>query len=152
MPVDGVEPATWVATREDVFRHREIGKDGRLLVHGDDPEPVRVLRAADSLGLTLDEEPAVVGLDDTRQDLHERRLAGAVLADERVHRPGLDREADVVQGLHTAVALRNLDELDERGHRGYAAVTPPSTLRTLPVDFAARGPARKAIASATSSG
>jgi hypothetical protein len=36
--------------------------------------------------------------------------------------------------------------------RGYAAVTPPSTLTTLPVDFAERGPAKKAIASATSSG
>ena len=32
------------------------------------------------------EDLAVVGLDDARQDLHERRLAGAVLADERVHR------------------------------------------------------------------
>ena len=35
------------------------------------------------------------GLDDAGEDLHERRLAGAVLADERVHRAGLDREADV---------------------------------------------------------
>ena len=37
-------------------------------------------------------------------------------------------------------------------YRGYAAVTPPSTLTTFPVDLAERGPAKKAIASATSSG
>src|SRR5262249_55681338 len=37
-------------------------------------------------------------------------------------------------------------------YRGYAAVTPPSTLTTFPVDLFDRGPARNAIASATSSG
>ena len=33
---------------------------------------------------------ALVGLDDAGQDLHERRLAGAVLADERVHGARVD--------------------------------------------------------------
>src|SRR5205823_14653730 len=37
-------------------------------------------------------------------------------------------------------------------YRGYAAVTPPSTLTTFPVDLADRGPAKNAIVSATSSG
>ena len=59
--------------------------------------------------------------------------------------------------VHAAVALGDPAQLDERrlcvlAHRGYAALTPPSTLTTLPVDFAVRGPAKNAIASATSSG
>src|SRR5262249_38190280 len=37
-------------------------------------------------------------------------------------------------------------------YRGYAAVTPPSTLTTFPVDLLALGPAKNAIVSATSSG
>ena len=37
-------------------------------------------------------------------------------------------------------------------YRGYAAVTPPSTLMMFPVDLAERGPTKNAIASATSSG
>jgi hypothetical protein len=152
LPVDGAEASARMAAREDVLRHGQIGKDRRLLVHRDDPEPVGVVRAADPLGLAVDEQPSVVGVHHPGEDLHECRLARAVLADERMHGACLDREADVVEGLDAAVALRDPDQLDERAHRGYAAVTPPSTLITFPVDFAERGPARKAIASATSSG
>ncbi len=79
-----------MAAREDVLGHGQVREDGRLLVHRDDPEPVRRLRAADRCGSPVDEQLALVGLDDAGEDLHERRLAGAVLADERVHRPGVD--------------------------------------------------------------
>jgi hypothetical protein len=117
-PVDGVEATARLAAREDVLRHRQIGEDGRLLVHRDDPESVRIVRAADSLRLALEEHLAIVRMDDPGQDLYERRLPCAVFADERVHGPGLDREADAVEGLHAPVALRDSDELDERAHRG----------------------------------
>ena len=58
---------------------------------------------------------ALVGLDDAGEDLDERRLARAVLADERVHGRRLDREADVRERLDAAVALRDAAQLDERG-------------------------------------
>ena len=133
---------------------RQIGEDGRLLVHRDDPEPVRGLRVADPLRLAVDQELAVVGLDDAGEDLHERRLAGAVLADERVHRARLDREADVGERPARRRSSSRSRAARRAGcaHRGYAAVTPPSTLMMFPVDFAERGPAKNAIASATSSG
>jgi hypothetical protein len=90
---------------------------------------------------------------DPGQDLHDRRLAGAVLADERMNGRGVDVEADAGERADAAVALRDAAERQKRGaHRGYAAVTPPSTLRMFPVDFAERGLAKNAIASATSSG
>ena len=38
--------------------------------------------------LAVDDDLALVGLDDPREDLDQRRLAGAVLADEGVDRPG----------------------------------------------------------------
>ena len=56
------------------------------------------------------------------EDLHERRLAGAVLADERVHRRRLDREADVATRLDAAVALRDAAQLDERRPGGSSRV------------------------------
>src|SRR4029078_9454857 len=50
-------------------------------------------------------------------------------------------------GHGTSVGVRLLSH-----YRGYAAVSPPSTLTTLPVDLCERGPTKNAIASATSSG
>ena len=154
-PVDRAQAGARASARKDVLRHGQVREDGRLLVHRDDPEPVGRLRVADALRLAADHELARIRLHDARQDLHERRLARSVLADERVHACGLDREADIRHRLHAAVALRDSAQLDERYplvHRGKAAGTPPSTLMTLPVDFAERSLARKAIASATSSG
>ena len=151
-PVDRVKRAARLPAGEHVLGHGQIGKDRRLLVHGDDPEPVRGLRVADPLRLAVDQEAALLRLDHAREDLHEGRLARAVLADERVDGRLLDREADVGDRLDAAVALRDPVELDQGAHRGYAAATPPSTLRMFPVDFSERGPAKYAIASATSSG
>ena len=115
------------------------------------------LGIAHPMRLALDHDLALIRMDDSCEHLHEGRLAGAVLSDEGVHAPSLDREAHVGHCLLAAVALRQTAQLDERklrllAHRGYAAVTPPSTLMMFPVDLLERGPARKATASATSSG
>src|SRR3954452_12937241 len=55
----------------------------------------------------LDPDLALVGPDDAGDDLHQGRLAGPVLAHERVHRAGPDREPDPVQRHHARVALRD---------------------------------------------
>ena len=94
---------------------------------------------------------------DAGQDLDERRLARSVLTDERMDLSGAKLEIDLAQRLHAAEAARDAAKLDERrggwrAHLGYAALKPPSTLKTFPVDFAERSEARKPIASATSSG
>src|SRR6476619_2242771 len=70
-------------------------------------------------------------LDDAVEDLDEGRLAGAVLAEERVDLAAPDREVDAVVGEEPAVALGDAAERDEgsaapvrsRGHR----ITGPST-------------------------
>ena len=70
-------------------------------------------------------------LDDAVEDLDEGRLAGAVLAEQRVDLAAPDREVDAVIGEEPAVALGDAAERDEgsaapvrsRGHR----ITGPST-------------------------
>src|SRR5262245_47919645 len=156
-PVHSADSPKWLPAREDVLGCRQIREDGRLLIHRDDAEPMCCLRVSDSLSDPADRNLAIVGLDDSCEQLHDRRLAGAVLADERMDGAALDHETHVRDSLDTAVALAELAKLDERrrlrGHqRVYPAGTPPSTLMMLPVDFALRGPARYAMASATSSG
>src|SRR5262249_7970597 len=125
-----------------VLGDREILEDRRFLVHGEDPEPVRGGRIGDRDGLAVDQHLAVVGGHDAGEDLDERRLPRAVLADERVNRGAVDREAALRDRMDWAVALRDPAQLEEGAHRGYAAVTPPSTLTMFPVDFSERGPAK----------
>ena len=50
--------------------------------------------------LAVDVDGAGVGLVHAVQRLHQRRLAGAVLADDRVDGAGADVEVDVVVGDH----------------------------------------------------
>ena len=57
-------------------------------------------------------ELAAVGRDDAGQDLEERRLAGAVLADERVASPAATAEADAAQRADGAERLPDVVELE----------------------------------------
>ena len=70
------------------------------------PSAMCGLRVADPPRRAVDHELALVGMDDAGHDLHERRLAGAVLADERVTEP--ERIAKLIVGdrLDAAVASR----------------------------------------------
>ena len=115
-----------VAAGEDVLGDGQILEDRRLLVHGDDAQPVCGLRVGDPPRRALDRDLALVGLDDPGQDLDERRLAGAVLADERVDGAGTDREAHLGDCLDAAVAPRDAAQLHERSgrwrRRSYAIV------------------------------
>ena len=65
---------------EDVLGHRQVLEDRRLLIHRDDPKLVRRLRIRDPPGLSVNEQTTLVGLNDPGENLHERRLAGAVFA------------------------------------------------------------------------
>ena len=55
---------------------------------------------------TLELDGARVRLVDAREDLHERRLAGAVLADQAVHLAATHVEVDAGQHAHAEEALR----------------------------------------------
>src|SRR5690349_17631562 len=61
----------------------------------------------DADGAAVEQDLALIGLDDPAQDLEERGFAGAVRADDCVDLGGGDVEADVADRMNAAVALRN---------------------------------------------
>ena len=96
----------------------------------------------------------VVGLLHAVQDLHQRRLAGAVLADEGVDRAGADVDVDVVVGDHAREALADAAQPDRDGRRssaGGAGAGDSSCVMahapTVTVGWTRHGPGRHATAS-----
>jgi hypothetical protein len=53
----------------------------------------------------VDEDGALVGPDAAGEDLHERRLAGAVLPEQRAHLAGAQREDEAMERDRPGIAL-----------------------------------------------
>jgi hypothetical protein len=73
----------FLASEEHVRDYVEVVAEREVLVDRLDPEPRRVGRAVDLDLAALEEDLPVVGLVGSRDRLDQRRLAGAVVADER---------------------------------------------------------------------
>ena len=93
----------------DVLADRQVGEQRLLLEHHADALAVGVGGAFDARRLAGDEDLAGVGLIDAAQDLHQRRFAGAVLADQADDLSGLDLDRDVLQRVHAGEALVDSD-------------------------------------------
>ena len=74
------------------------GIDADILVHRADAEVLRVARRgeADRPPSKFDVRRAIGGID-AGHDLDQRRLAGAVVAEQAVHFAGIDVDADIVE-------------------------------------------------------
>jgi hypothetical protein len=94
-----------LAPDEDVLRDREVGHQVELLMDDADPELERMLGRHGLVGLAVEEELARVGRIDPGQELHQRRLARAVLAHDREDLAGAQVEVHVVERLDTRKAL-----------------------------------------------
>ena len=92
---------------DDVLRHRHHRDEHEVLVHHPDPEVDRLVRGADPLRLPAHADLALVGVVEPVEDVHQRRLAGAVLAEERVHLAGPELEVDRVVGDDAREPLRD---------------------------------------------
>src|SRR5262245_66008806 len=68
-------------------------------------------------------------VEQAEHDAKQRRLAGAIRADDSEKVPGLHREVDTIEDPHLAMAERHVLELDEGSHR---ARTGPSPRRRRP--------------------
>ena len=65
------------------------------------------------------------------QALYERRLAGAVVAQQCRHPPPVKIERDAVQGLHGAERLRQVPDLEGgSGHPSLAGMASPRVFQT----------------------
>ena len=78
-----------------------------MLVDHPDARRDGVLGPGEHHGPVVDQDLALVGLQQAVQGVHQRRLAGAVLPEQGVDLPGLDGEIDVVVGQKCAEPLRD---------------------------------------------
>ena len=77
----------------DVLADGEVGEQRLLLEHHADALPVGIGGLTQGDGLAGEQDLAGVRLIDAGQDLHQRRLAGAVLADQADHLVRADLDA-----------------------------------------------------------
>ena len=98
----------------DVLGNRQGLEQGEVLEHHADAEPAGARRIADLDRGALPFDRSGVGLDDAVDDLHQRRLAGTVLAQHRVDLAGKHVERDAVVGHHRRVDLGDAVEREAR--------------------------------------
>ena len=102
-----------LAAEEEVGDDVEVVAEREVLVDGRDPQCGRVLGLGDRDLLAVEADRAVVGGVDAGDRLHQRRLAGAVVADEADDLAGVDGEVDPVQRLDRAESLADSLQLEE---------------------------------------
>src|SRR5205823_6309027 len=84
----------------------------------------RVARSAKGGQFAVDQDLAAVRLDDPVQDVHQRALAGAVLADECVDLALADLEIDAIVREHAGKLFRHALHLDSQGMRAPTLPSP----------------------------
>ena len=101
-------PAEAGLAGEDVLRHGQLLEDLDLLRHIGDAVRARLERRMERDRLSVEADLAVIraGRMDAVEDLDEGRLAGAVLAEERMDLAAPDAEVDAAQRLDAGEALR----------------------------------------------
>ena len=114
LPRDEPERADRLRAEKDVLRDGEIGRDAELLMHHADPGGARVARRAEVNRLAVDPHFAGVAGVDAGDDLHQRALAGAVLARDAVDRARPQREIDAPQRVDAAERLGDSRQFQAR--------------------------------------
>ena len=94
--IAGPEPSGWRPMKM-FSSNREVGEERRLLVDDRDPGVARRRRSAEHDLDAVDEQLPGVGRVHAGEDLHERRLARAVLADQSVRLAGVEVDRDVLE-------------------------------------------------------
>ena len=112
----GHEPPVALVAERDVLGDRERLDEPEVLVHHPDSALQGVAGRAQRHRLAMQLERALVRPVQTRDDVGQRALAGAVLAQQRVHLAGVDLEVDVGVRDHAGEALRDAPQR----HRGHA--------------------------------
>ena len=107
-----------VVAEHDVLGHREGLDEAKMLVHHADAGVERIARRVEAHRLAVQLDSALVGPVETGEDVRERRLAGAVLAEQGVHLAGGRLEADVVVRDHAWEALRDPEHAHGGARRG----------------------------------
>ena len=96
-----------LAGEDDVLRHAHDRDEHEALVHHPDPVVDRVVRRVDEDPLAVQPDLALVRVVEPVEDVHEGRLARAVLAEEGVHLALRELEVDLVVREHSGEVLRD---------------------------------------------
>ena len=100
--MDEARPAGRQRGRGDVLLDRPVGEEHQFLMDDGDAGPPRLDHLAERHGAAVDGKLAGVGDHRPRQHADQRRLAGAVGADEAVDLTGANVEGDVIQRADAA--------------------------------------------------
>ncbi|MGX1250661.1 hypothetical protein RKD48_003172 [Streptomyces ambofaciens] len=112
----GADAVELLAAEDHVLQDREVVGEHEVLVDHADAAHDGVGGRGEGHLLAVDRDGALVRLLHAVEDLHQGRLAGAVLADEGVDGALADGEVDVVVGHDSGEALGDPGEFDG-GHR-----------------------------------
>ena len=101
-----------LVAQEEIEVDRELRDQREILVDGLDPVCAGVLDRVEADALAVDEHVALVLLVEAAEDLDERALAGAVVADEPEHLAPAQDEVDAAEHDERAEALRHAADLE----------------------------------------
>ena len=113
LPVVDGKSAAQLAPEEHVFGDRQVRREHDLLVNQNDAAPLRIDRALQLDQRTVELDRATGGLEMPAEHLHQRRLAGAVLADDRVDLAGAHADRDIAKNLDRAERARQPHRLED---------------------------------------
>ena len=83
-----------LAAEEQIGRHVEARNEVELLEDGGDAGRLRGARVDEPRSLAVDQHVPGVGLDHARENVHQGRLAGPVLAEQRMDLAAVEIEVD----------------------------------------------------------
>ena len=101
----------------DVFGDRQVGKDRQFLRQHADAERERVGRGPDLMRAAVDRDRAGIAGIVAGQDLHQRRLAGAIGAEQGDDLAGVEMKADIAEHGHAAERLADTGHIQDSSRR-----------------------------------
>ena len=104
----------------DVLGDGHVGQERRMLVDHRDPEALRERRREAVDGRAVEDDRAGVGRRRAGGDVHQRRLAGAVLTEQGMHLAREDVERDVHERRDAVVVLGDTEHRKRRLSGGAA--------------------------------
>ena len=105
-----------LAAGVEVVARPEVVEEREILVDGLDPEVAGVGRRVDGNRAAVHLDDSAVERERAAHALDQRRLTGAVVAEERKHLPGRDLDVEAVQPDDCAEALRRAAHCEHRRH------------------------------------
>jgi hypothetical protein len=113
-PLVEQDPVAGLDAEDDVLGHGHHRDEHEVLVDHPDPRLDGVARRAERDRLAVEQDLPGVRLVEAVEDVHQRRLAGAVLAQQRVDLALLNVERDVVVGNDAREHLADPSHLENR--------------------------------------